>query len=306
MRRELLAELLDRVTQPLQPVVEVLGRDHVTEGQADAGDLAGEELRVGLRALGHAAVGLGLGPVPQLLAVLGQQDQRGGVGGLGGEGQVQQDERVRVPPQGDDDDVDEDPDGDDDGLDDEEAGGAEVAGDGLAELAEGVGVVVDAEAAAGGGGDATGPRRDSSRADPFAVARWRQSAGSVRSSTSSTVMAPSSRRCSSHTATASRLYDGQPLGHLPLGHVGQDRRLLLEAAAERSSTAAPAAGAGSARRRGRSPSAPRTARWSRRPARRSTPATPGRGPRPAPRRPWPGGPRMITSGVISEPAVPSA
>src|SRR5207344_3557225 len=168
----------------------------------------GEELRVGLRALSDAAVGLGLGTVPQLLAVLGQQDQRGGVGGLGGEGQVQQDERVRVPTQGDDDDVDEDPDGDDDGLDDEEAGRAEVAGDGLAELAEGVGVVVDAEAAAGAAG--TRQVLAATPHEPIPSRRgWRQSAGNVRSNTSSTVMAPSNRRCSSHTATAKRLYDAR-------------------------------------------------------------------------------------------------
>jgi len=205
MRRlELLAEPLDRVRQLLQPVVEVLGGDHVADGQPHTGDLAGQELGVGLRALGHAAIGVGLRPVPELLAVLRQQDQRGGVGGLGGEGQVEQDERVRIPPQRDDDDVDEDPDGDDDGLDDEEPGGAEVAGDGLAELTEGVGVVVDAEVAsrlartrqvlAATSHDPTPSRR-----------RWRQSAGSVRSRTSSTVMAPSNRRCESHTATASRL-----------------------------------------------------------------------------------------------------
>ena len=204
MRPELLADPLDRVAQLLQPVVEVLGGDHVAEGQADAGDLAGEELGVGLRALGDAPVGLGLGAVAQLLAVLGQQDERGGVGGLGGEGQVEQDERVRIPPERDDDDVDEDPDGDDDGLDDEEPSGAEVAGDGLAELAEGLGVVVDAEVA---------PRLARTRQvlaapshDPIpSRRRCRQSAGSVRSSTSSTVMAPSNRRCSSQTATASRL-----------------------------------------------------------------------------------------------------
>ena len=42
-------------------------------------------------------VALGLGPVALLLAVLGQQDERRGVGGLGGEHEVEQDERVRVP-----------------------------------------------------------------------------------------------------------------------------------------------------------------------------------------------------------------
>ena len=73
--------------------------DDVAQGDADRGQLAGQELGVGLGPAVDLAVELGLAPVAVVLAVLGQQDQRGGVGGLGGEGQVQEDERVLVPAQ---------------------------------------------------------------------------------------------------------------------------------------------------------------------------------------------------------------
>ena len=92
-----------------------------------------------------------------------------------------------------------------DGLEDEEPGGAEVAGDRLAELAERVGVVVDAEptALARGGEVFAALHRGT---DPVLTRlRWRQPVGSVRSSTSSTVIAPSRRPASSQTPTASRL-----------------------------------------------------------------------------------------------------
>src|SRR5690349_10268020 len=71
------------------------------EAQARGHQLTREELRVGLRAGVDAAVLVGLDPVALRLAVLREQDQRRGVGGLGREGQVEQDERVRVPPERD-------------------------------------------------------------------------------------------------------------------------------------------------------------------------------------------------------------
>ena len=86
-----------------------------------------------------AAVLLRLHPVPVGLPVLRQQDQRRGVGGLGGERQVEQDERVGVPAQSDGEDVQRDPDDDDDRLD-EEAGGPDEPGDRLGEPAERLGV----------------------------------------------------------------------------------------------------------------------------------------------------------------------
>ena len=118
---------------------------------ADAGDLPGEELGVGLGPLGDVAVELGLHPVAPLLAVLGQQDQRRGVRRLQRQHQRQQHEaavprvelqrlrRQQVP---------HDPDDDEDGLEDEEPGGAEEPGDRLAEPPEGVGVVLHADAPA--------------------------------------------------------------------------------------------------------------------------------------------------------------
>lgn len=60
------------------------------------GDLPGEELGVLQVALGALAVLLG-DAVAVVLPVLRQQDQQRGVGRLGGEGQVEQDEGVGVP-----------------------------------------------------------------------------------------------------------------------------------------------------------------------------------------------------------------
>ena len=158
----------------------------------------------------------------------------------------------------DDDDVDEDPDDDDDGLDDEEAGGAEVAGDGLGELAEGLGVVVDAEAAAGPAGTRQ-VLAGASRADPCRVG----------------ALAPAGRQ-----RPVEHVVDGDGAEQPPLlvAHrrrpAGCTRRGARPPPARAcragpsapprgsgrgSSTAARAGGAGSARHRGRSPSAPRTA-----------------------------------------------
>jgi hypothetical protein len=66
-------------------------------------------------------------PVPQRLAVAGKQDQRRGVGGLGRERQVQEDERERVEVEQQD-DVADDPDQDDGGLDDDEPSAAQERG----------------------------------------------------------------------------------------------------------------------------------------------------------------------------------
>ena len=92
-------EAVDRVAQ-------VVGGDDVGEREADRRELPGDELGVGLRAEVHLAVALGLAPVAVGLAVLREEDQRRGVGGLGREGEVQEDERVRVEPEARDDDVD--------------------------------------------------------------------------------------------------------------------------------------------------------------------------------------------------------
>ena len=64
-------------------LVEVRRGDHVGQRQADAGDLAGEELGVGLHPGAARADRRSLWARSRvLLAVLGQQDQRRGVGGL--------------------------------------------------------------------------------------------------------------------------------------------------------------------------------------------------------------------------------
>ena len=89
-----------------QLLAQLVAGDRVGEHQPDAGDLAGEELGVGPGPLGDAAVELGLRAVARLLAVLGEQDQRRGVGRLQRQHERQQDEaavprveldRVRAP-----------------------------------------------------------------------------------------------------------------------------------------------------------------------------------------------------------------
>ena len=114
----------------LEMVFELAGAGHVGETEANTGELAGQELGVGLRAFGDAAIDLGLHAVALLLPVLGQQDQRCRVGGLQREQQGEADElplvaasnglkRVARPIHS----------GDEHALEHEEAGGAESAGD---------------------------------------------------------------------------------------------------------------------------------------------------------------------------------
>src|SRR5580700_7703628 len=71
---------------------------------------------------------LGLDPVGVSLPVLAEQDQRGSVGGLSGEDQVQQDERVRIPAMYESEQVQTDPQDDDHGLHDDEGPGPEYGG----------------------------------------------------------------------------------------------------------------------------------------------------------------------------------
>ncbi len=75
-------------------------------------------------------IGDGIGLVAVRLAGLGQQDQRCGIGGLGAEGQVQQDEGICIPDKRPE-DVEQNPDGDEDRLADQESRGAEEAGEGF-------------------------------------------------------------------------------------------------------------------------------------------------------------------------------
>ena len=91
-----LVQLLDQVAQ--LRAQEVAGRD-LAEGHPQRGDLAGQELHVGVRAGVGLAVLLVDHPVAHLLPVLGEQDQRCGVRRLQAEHQGQEDERVVVPAQ---------------------------------------------------------------------------------------------------------------------------------------------------------------------------------------------------------------
>jgi len=174
----------------------------VSEPEPNAGQFAREELGVDLGALGDAPIELGLQSVALFLTVLRQQDQRRGVRGLQRQQQRQQLQlfAVELPHA-----VDEDPQPDEDRLEDQETCRAEGAGDGLAELAEGLGVVVDAEPAALARCGEVFAALHCCPEPALTRLRCRHPVGSVRSSTSSTVMAPSSRPASSHTPTASML-----------------------------------------------------------------------------------------------------
>src|SRR5207245_9542579 len=98
-------EAVGVVGHPLEGGGELVGGRQGGDQDSDVGHLPGEVLRLGLRPGGGTAVLVLLGPVPGVLAVLGQEDERGGVGRLGGEGQVQEDERVGVEAQRGGDDV---------------------------------------------------------------------------------------------------------------------------------------------------------------------------------------------------------
>ena len=113
------------------PFVQILRRHDVGQREADGRQFPGQELRVGLGPGRHFPVALDIGPVAVVLPVLGQQDQRSGVRGLGGEGQVEQDERIRIPVPDETDGVERDPDDDEDGLPGQEAAGTEEPGDPL-------------------------------------------------------------------------------------------------------------------------------------------------------------------------------
>src|SRR5947209_540773 len=189
-------EALERLAEAVHRVDDVVAVGLAFEREADRGHLTREELRVGERARVHLAVALRLLAVAVGLAVLGEQDQRCRVRRLGGEHQVQEDERVRVPAQRDGCGVEDDPEHDEDRLSDEVAAGAEEAGGAFGEARERVRVVRGTAGRAARGCEvvAAGHQR----------LAWvtRQSAGSTRSRTSSIVTAPTSRPAPSVTGTA--------------------------------------------------------------------------------------------------------
>ena len=203
-----LAELVgDQLGQPGQRVLEVLRGHHVGQGEADGGEFAGEELGVGLGPRRYLPVTLDVGPVPVVLPVLGEQDQRRGVGRLGREGQVEQDERVRIPVLDDADGVEDDPADHEHRLADQETPGAEEPRDPLGEPPERVGVVPGAHPRGAPRGTDRSARSPIRRGEtvPSQPPVLRQPTGSRWSSTSSTVTAPTRRPSSSHTATLIRL-----------------------------------------------------------------------------------------------------
>ena len=79
----------DEFFQLGQPVAEVPCRHDLGECEADSGQFSGKEFGIGLSSGCHLPVALNAGPVAVILPVLGEQDQRRGVGRLGRKGQVQ-------------------------------------------------------------------------------------------------------------------------------------------------------------------------------------------------------------------------
>ena len=94
-----LVALVEVVEQVAQLGAEEVAGGDLAERDPQRRDLAGEVLRVGDEALGAGPVVLVLHPVAVGLAVLREQDQRGGVRRLQREHQRQEDERVRVEAQ---------------------------------------------------------------------------------------------------------------------------------------------------------------------------------------------------------------
>ncbi len=131
-----------------------------------AASLAGQELGVGLGPRRHLPVALDVGPVPVVLPVLRQQDQRRGVGRLGREGQVEQDERVRIPVLDDADGVEDDPDDHEHGLADQESPGAEEPRHPLREPPERVGVVAGAHLRGAARNGQVGPLAETAQGNP--------------------------------------------------------------------------------------------------------------------------------------------
>jgi hypothetical protein len=127
--------------QAPQRVLEVAHRHHLVKREADGGEFAGQVLGVGLGPGRHLPVPVDVGPVPVVLPVLRQQDQRGRVRRLGREGQVQQDERVRVPVLDEAGGVERDPGDHQHRLAGQEPPGPQKPGDGLRHPPERVGVV---------------------------------------------------------------------------------------------------------------------------------------------------------------------
>jgi hypothetical protein len=132
----------DEVFQLGHVVPEIFGGHRVGEGETDGCQFPDQESSIGLGPCGDVPVSLNGGAIPVVLAVLGKQDQRGGVSGLGGEGQVEQDEWERIPMADKCHGVQQDPDDHQDRLDHDEPRGAQEAGDALGEAAERAGIVM--------------------------------------------------------------------------------------------------------------------------------------------------------------------
>ena len=215
------AELVEPLGDPVQLTAQVVAGRHLADRHPERGQLAGEVLGVGLRPLGAAAVLVQRHPVAVVLPVLRQQDQRGGVGGLGGEGQVEQDERVGVPlVRAHEHEVEGDPHDHEHGLDRQVAAGAEEPGDPLGEAREacrGRPRPAGGPAGARRGGGSQEPQASATSVGAIRTVAWsaglscssanrsRQLAGSRWSSTSSTVTAPSRCPAVSTTGPATRL-----------------------------------------------------------------------------------------------------
>src|SRR6478609_3232361 len=212
-------QVLDVTQQAAELRAEEVAGGDLADRHPQRGDLAGQELHVGVGAGVGLAVLLGDHLVALLLAVLGEQDQRGGVGRLQAEHERQEDERELVEAQvcgGQH--VPADPGGDKHRHPEQELRGAHVAGERLGEHAERVGVdrrpahdlapglARGVEAGPAVGAHPALPALGPPLIRPGRGARSRQPSGSMWSSRSSTVTAPIRRPSSSTTGAATRLY----------------------------------------------------------------------------------------------------
>src|SRR5690349_10821734 len=89
--------VLERLQQATQLAADEVAGGDLADAEAQARDLAGEELHVGVGLRRGLAVLLLLDPVARLLPVLREQDERGGVRRLQRQDQRQEDEWVLVP-----------------------------------------------------------------------------------------------------------------------------------------------------------------------------------------------------------------
>lgn len=129
--RDLRLQIDQQSAEIFELVTQVFPGHYLADGQPQRGQLAGQIPGVGLGLRGATTVFVECDPVPVLLTVLGEQNERRRLGGLRGESQIEQDKRVRVPAQCRREQVHRNPCQHQDRLQQQVASGAEETRDGL-------------------------------------------------------------------------------------------------------------------------------------------------------------------------------